>query len=169
MVARPSPGPPAAPLSIEPAIGWRAWCIEWDGEDGVSLTSPMQAYDWRPMQPNRAGCHSHSGKQVPNLGCGCGFYAVSSLERLPMAVGPTSNLAIGAVGSVAMWGRVVEHAAGYRGQLAYPDRIRLVCGRCLLAGRKPSFSVCWLDVGDEAGPPLDVLRLPGVHLWDLAR
>jgi hypothetical protein len=34
-----------------------------------------------------------------------------------------------------MWGRVVEHTAGYRGQLAYPDRIRLVCGRCFVARR----------------------------------
>ena len=34
-----------------------------------------------------------------------------------------------------MWGRVVEHTAGYRGQLAYPDRIRLVCGRCFFARR----------------------------------
>ena len=34
-----------------------------------------------------------------------------------------------------MWGRVIEHTAGYRGQLAYPDRIRLVCGRCFVAHR----------------------------------
>lgn len=46
-----------------------------------------------------------------------------------------SSFSIGAVGSVAMWGRVVEHTAGYRGQLAYPDRIRLVCGRCFVARR----------------------------------
>jgi hypothetical protein len=33
-----------------------------------------------------------------------------------------------------MWGRVVEHARGYRGQLGYPDRLRLVCRHCLRAG-----------------------------------
>jgi hypothetical protein len=93
----------------------------------------MQEYDWQPMQPNRARCRSHFGRQLPNLGCGCGFYAVSHLQRLPVAVG--SSFSIGAVGSVAMWGRVVEHTAGYRGQLAYPDRIRLVCGRCFVARR----------------------------------
>jgi hypothetical protein len=132
VAAQPSPRPSGAPLSIEPVIGWRTWSIGWNG-DGAYLASPMQVYDWQPMQPNRARCRSHFGRQLPNLGCGCGFYAVSHLQRLPVAV--ASGFSIGAVGSVAMWGRVVEHTAGYRGQLAYPDRIRLVCGRCLVARR----------------------------------
>jgi hypothetical protein len=119
-------------LSIEPVIGWRTWSIAWSAE-GVCLTSPMQEYDWQRRQPNRARCRSHFGRQLPNLGCGCGFYAVSHLQRLPVAV--ASGFSIGAVGSVSMWGRVVEHTAGYRGQLAYPDRIRLVCGRCFVARR----------------------------------
>jgi len=132
VAALPSPGRSSAPLAIEPVIGWRTWSIGWNG-DGVYLASPMQEYDWQPMQPNRARCRSHFGRQLPNLGCGCGFYAVSHLQRLPVAV--ASTFSIGAVGSVAMWGRVVEHTAGYRGQLAYPDRIRLVCGRCFVARR----------------------------------
>jgi hypothetical protein len=132
VAAQPSPGRSSTPLAIEPIIGWRTWSIGWNG-DGVYLASPLQAYDWKPMQPNRARCRSHFGRQLPNLGCGCGLYAVSRLERLPTAFG--SSFSVGAVGSVAMWGRVVEHTAGYRGQLAYPDRIRLVCGRCFFARR----------------------------------
>jgi hypothetical protein len=31
---------------------------------------------------------------------------------------------------VALWGRIVEHAAGYRAELAYPQRLRLVCFVC---------------------------------------
>jgi len=132
VAALPSPGRSSAPLGIEPVIGWRTWSIGLNG-DGVYLASPLQAYDWQPMQPNRARCRSHFGRQLPNLGCGCGLYAVSHLERLPTAV--NWHVPIGAVGSVAMWGRVIEHTAGYRGQLAYPDRVRLVCGRCLVARR----------------------------------
>ena len=132
MAAQPSPRPSRVPLSIEPVIGWRTWSIELT-DDGVCLTSPMQDYEWQPMHPNRARCRTHFGRQLPNLGCGCGFYAVSHLQRLPVAV--ASGFSIDAVGSVAMWGRVVEHTAGYRGQLAYPDRIRLVCGRCFVARR----------------------------------
>lgn len=36
-----------------------------------------------------------------------------------------------ALGIVALWGRVIEHRRGYRAELAYPERLRLVCGRCL--------------------------------------
>ena len=132
MAAHPSPWPSGVPLSIEPVIGWRTWSIELT-DDGVCLTSPMQDYEWQPMQSNRARCRSHFGRQLPNPGCGCGLYAVSQLGRLPAAVG--AHLPFAAVGSVAMWGRVIEHTAGYRGQLAYPDRIRLVCGRCFVARR----------------------------------
>jgi hypothetical protein len=34
------------------------------------------------------------------------------------------------VGMVALWGRVVEHELGYRGELAYPQRLMLVCHLC---------------------------------------
>jgi len=136
MVVQPSPGASAVPLSIEPVIGWRLWCIEWDKKGGVVLTSPMRPYRWRPMVPNHAGCHRHVGKQVPTAGCMCGMYAVSRLDRLPTAFGVGSSTGVGVVGSVAMWGRVVEHAHGYRGQLAYPDRIRLICRECFFSGRE---------------------------------
>ncbi|MEP6973528.1 MAG: hypothetical protein ABI869_05215 [Actinomycetota bacterium] len=35
------------------------------------------------------------------------------------------------VGTVALWGRVVEHALGWRGEFAYPQRLALVCHVCL--------------------------------------
>jgi hypothetical protein len=132
VAAQPSPGRSSELLGIEPVIGWRTWSIGLNS-DGIYLASPLQEYHWQPMRPNRARCRSHFGRQLPNLGCGCGLYAVSHLERLPMAV--RWHMPIGAVGSLAMWGRVVEHTAGYRGQLAYPDRVRLICGRCLVACR----------------------------------
>jgi len=34
------------------------------------------------------------------------------------------------LGTVALWGRVVEHEHGYRGELGYPQRLRLVCYLC---------------------------------------
>jgi CheY-like chemotaxis protein len=38
------------------------------------------------------------------------------------------------IGSVALWGQVIEHDYGYRAEHAYPDRIRLACVPCLRAG-----------------------------------
>lgn len=34
------------------------------------------------------------------------------------------------MGTVALWGTIVEHALGYRARLAYPLRLRLVCPIC---------------------------------------
>ncbi|MCI0634878.1 MAG: hypothetical protein L0206_13310 [Actinobacteria bacterium] len=120
MVAQPSPGASSIPLSIDPVIGWRLWCIRLDAHDVVSLTSPLKTgYVWRPMEPNHAGCAIHVGRGVPTFGCGCGLYAVSALERLSAAFGMTGE-AVGVVGSVAMWGRVVEHAAGTAGSSRTP-------------------------------------------------
>ena len=132
MVANPYPSA-STPLSIDPVIGWRAWALRWNGADGVELMSPLQTFVWQPGKPTRARCRTHFGKQVPHIRCGCGLYAVASLDRLPSA-GGLASAGIAVVGSVAMWGHVVEHDAGYRGQLGYPDRLRLVCPVCLRSG-----------------------------------
>jgi hypothetical protein len=36
----------------------------------------------------------------------------------------------GAIGTVALWGRVVEHEFGFRAAVGYPQRLRLVCPVC---------------------------------------
>jgi hypothetical protein len=35
------------------------------------------------------------------------------------------------IGTVALWGRVVEHDHGYRAEFGYPQRLRLVCHVCI--------------------------------------
>jgi hypothetical protein len=68
--------------------------------------------------------------RVPTQTCTCGIYAMSRLDPSPFA---RANVSV--VGSVALWGRVVEHAGGCRGELAYPQRLRVVCAGCLDVGR----------------------------------
>jgi hypothetical protein len=44
------------------------------------------------------------------------------------------------LGTVALWGRVVEHELGFRGEFAYPQRLGLVCPFCFWqrgAGTEP--------------------------------
>ena len=59
----------------------------------------------------------------------CGLYAASSLRSLERA--GVMHRTVGALGAISMWGRVVEHERGVRSSLAYPARVRLVCGPCL--------------------------------------
>jgi hypothetical protein len=57
---------------------------------------------------------------------------------------------------VALWGRVVEHEHGFRAQLAYPQRLRLICYLCFW--RRGVSSPCTPDV---------VVRLRGGRLVPL--
>ncbi len=34
------------------------------------------------------------------------------------------------LGTVALWGRIIEHEHGFRAALAYPQRLRLLCYLC---------------------------------------
>ncbi len=69
------------------------------------------------------------GKHVaPDIRCRCGIYASRSLadfER-PRPAWPPAPV----VGTVSLWGTVVEHERGWRARLAYPARLRLVCSMC---------------------------------------
>lgn len=146
----PSPREPLEPeLGIEPVIGWRLWRLAPDGKGDLALKSPIQDFLWPPMQPTRAACPLH---RAPDRACSCGLYATSRLERLPSAGAAFTGRACAAAGSVALWGTVVEHAAGYRAELGYPDRLRLVCGSCFGEGRDGVPTRVFLSTSGELIP-----------------
>ncbi len=79
-----------------------------------------------------ATCVFHRGRTVPDERCMCGLYAASSPEQL--ARSGVLGGGISVVGTVAMWGRLIEYTLGARSRLAYPSRLRLVCGPCIALG-----------------------------------
>ena len=72
--------------------------------------------------------------RAPNIDCTCGVHATREPELLRRARGPT------VVGSVALWGTIVEHAHGYRARFGVsgaavpgvPDLL-LAAGDCAIA------------------------------------
>jgi hypothetical protein len=72
----------------------------------------------------RAECAKRRRHPVPGPDCTCGVHATHRLEPLRRTREPA------AFGRVALWGRVAEHAHGYRAEYAYPQRVALVCGLC---------------------------------------
>jgi hypothetical protein len=80
-----------------------------------------------------ARCGLFERHPAPDPACRCGIYAAAT-PRLLARSGVFEHDA-GVVGTAAMWGKVVDHELGARGELAYPSRLRLVCGACLAAGR----------------------------------
>lgn len=111
-------------LIAEPVEGWRAWQLAL-GRFGPLLVPLGKGGPWPWLDAASARCWKHRRHSAPVIACTCGLYAVRDATLLRRARSP------GVVGTVALWGRVVEHALGWRGEFAYPQRLSLVCHVCL--------------------------------------
>jgi hypothetical protein len=125
------------PDEVEPTIGWRCWGYH----PTRGLYSPVVGNsDWPARAPMTAKCEvpdhqlapafllspglalsplgpSPTGHEAPYEECNCGIHASKLAEQ---ALATYSDIIIG---TVKLWGRVVEGTYGYRGQHAYPDKL----------------------------------------------
>lgn len=119
----------------EPIAGWRVWNLS-EGETGPRLLPAGSGIDsWQPRHAAEARCGAPGiliagiGRHTaPDIRCRCGIYASRSLDAFerPRPAWPPAPV----VGTVSLWGTVVEHERGWRGRFAYPSRVRLVCAMC---------------------------------------
>lgn len=117
-----------------PVIGWRVWELPHTWEnigDGTAelLRSPVSRNLWEPGFPNEADCRrdntrKHDREACPDLACTCGIYAMRL--RQDCRVGLSSNRYLVVFGQVSLWGRVIEHRYGWRGQYAYPYSLSII-------------------------------------------
>lgn len=125
------PEKPRKPLEpeltvVEPVTGWRRWSIEMFGNELRSNNSVR----WTPYEKLTAECKATSSISDPygqhnckGIHCTCGIYAYKTPEDAKFGENAPANLSSGRVhvwGEVYLWGRVVEHSKGWRGQFAYP-------------------------------------------------
>jgi hypothetical protein len=137
--------PREVPFAAEAVDGWRAWSVvERDGE--VWLSSLTRAEDWEPATSLVATCDRRR-HDAPGRGCSCGIYAAAEPEELA----GLGRIAGAAVGQVSLWGRIAEHSRGYRAEVAYPARLRLVCVRCLALGDGVPATKVDRDASSERG------------------
>lgn len=124
-------------VSTEPIHAWRAWTLAGTRDAGEVRLRPIagSAKPWLPMEPARAHCSLPRFHAAPNLDCTCGLHATHGPDLLRRTRDPS------VLGTVALWGRVVEHEHGYRAEFAYPQRLKLVCYLCFwqwgLSGSEP--------------------------------
>jgi len=131
----PNPEPPAPERRDEPIAGWRVWNLS-EGATGVRLQPAGSGVDpWEPGHAVEARCGVSpiltlgiGSHRSPDIRCRCGIYASRSLDEFerPRPAWPPPTV----VGTVALWGTVVEHERGWRAQFAYPARLLLVCSMC---------------------------------------
>jgi hypothetical protein len=125
----------AVPDYIEPIVGWRSWLVVRDGEE-FRLHSIVYEARWFPRNELIARClqrrfslpWSRSSEHVPPArGCHCGIYAAREPEEAASYLEGRSwadSLGVHRViGTVSLWGRVVECTRGWRGSVAYPKTI----------------------------------------------
>jgi hypothetical protein len=157
-----------APLVAGPVIAWRAWALS--GHDELLRLRPVGRFvrPWPPGRAVEAGCGHWRFHRAPSLGCTCGVHATRDPELLRRARGPA------VVGTVALWGTIVEHALGYRARSAYPLQLCLVCSICFWQlgpgrarapvvvaslGRRQSMPLCDDHLGTAFAIGLSVQRL----------
>jgi len=119
----------------EPIEGWRVWTLAERG-DQVRLMPAGSGVDaWEPRRAVHARCGVPAlllagiGRHAaPDIRCRCGIYAARSIDTFerPRPAWPPAPV----VGTVSLWGTVIEHERGWRGASAYPSRLRLVCSMC---------------------------------------
>ena len=112
------------PFAPGPVVAWRAWALS--GHDETLRLRPVGRFShpWPPERAVEASCGRWRFHRAPSLGCTCGVHATREIDLLRRARGPA------VVGTVALWGTVVEHALGYRARFGYPLELRLVCPIC---------------------------------------
>ena len=118
----------AVPLDtvVEPVIGWRGWYLRLTTSGPDLMPAGMGRDGWPRRAPMTARCSAGGPHQSPDPTCSCGLYAYRSERALR-----SSGAWFPVIGTVSLWGRIVEHERVWRAEHAYPHRLRLVCEECL--------------------------------------
>jgi hypothetical protein len=104
------------PDYCEPITGHRAWVASQSG-----VLYSLNGHPWPQFEAFRARCEplrhffvTRDGMDAPAVKCTCGIYAYKA---------PFDCSLFCVWGEVKLWGRVIEHAKGYRAEFAYPGRL----------------------------------------------
>ena len=138
----------------EPIAAWRTWTLSGsrDGSEARLIPIAGTGRAWPPREPVHAGCARRRPHRVPGLDCTCGIHATHETDPLRRTRDPA------VLGSVALWGRVLEHAHGFRAEYAYPQRLALICPLCF-----------WQRGAVASAPPEAVVRHRGGRMVPLCR
>lgn len=151
----------------EPIHAWRTWTLVGSRDGSRVRLAPIagDGRPWPPRRPAEASCTRHRSHVRPELDCTCGLHAVESPDELRRTRDPS------VLGTVALWGRIVEHEHGFRAALAYPQRLRLLCYLCFTSWGSNGPGACEVVVRHRGGrmvplcgPHLELSRRYGYHL-----
>lgn len=118
---------PRVPDMVEVITGWRGWTLSKCGR--------LEALGRNTVWPTKRALEAECSKPAmspfttphfpPGWNCTCGIWAFKDLDRLVAAIG-SSYGSVRVIGTVSLWGRVIETENGYRAQYAYPAELWLL-------------------------------------------
>ena len=127
-----------APDYFEPIVGWRLWHVA-ERQGALRLLSPLHRTTWAPRRELVAACRRGMESSLslywpgkrrhapPDPGCGCGIYGSRTpAEAAAYMTGcfkQHEDVLHRVIGTVSLWGVVVECERGWRASHAYPQRI----------------------------------------------
>jgi hypothetical protein len=97
---------------------WRGWQI-----DSAKLSALGTDHEWEPKKAQQAICKNHE-HPAPQKSCSCGFWSFKTLDLLTEALKSYSDH-VTVIGTVEIWGRVIECENGFRSEFAYPKELWL--------------------------------------------
>lgn len=122
------------PDFVEPLLGWRVWRV-WPPTSGSGSCPVFSSVILdTPWVPRRRVSAEHSFDLGPSCrgllesDCSCGLYAYKDpVEALGYLIRVRDRL-LGmsvdvALGTVSLWGKVIEYDRGYKAQYAYPQHL----------------------------------------------
>lgn len=119
--------------------GWRGWRVTEDNGEW-RLQALGQSQIWNPREILTAKCtnggsglsqllgsstSSKSSHPAPAWDCKCGVWAFRDIDLCVKAIG-TEYASVKVIGSVSLWGKVIETEHGWRAQYAYPSELWLL-------------------------------------------
>jgi len=169
-----------APDYVEPLEGWRLWEVTGGREDVRLRSLVRRDCRWPVGAPLVADCPSGrlpgppERHDAPEASCWCGIHAFGDEATALRTMADLGQELDGpvVVGTVRLWGRVVECTAGLRGQYGYPAelwvphlaaraRARPVAERLAAALGRYGVPVHTLPLDSWGSPPARVPRPDG--------
>jgi hypothetical protein len=102
---------------------WRGWQIR-NGKLAPIGTSGI----WEPKKANRAVCtklETGANHDAPSKKCTCGYWTFRTMETLQEALAGYAQK-VQVIGTVDIWGKVIECTNGFRAEYAYPKELWLL-------------------------------------------
>jgi hypothetical protein len=119
-IADPTPPAPAkCPDYVGTLTGWRGWEVS-----GGLLEALGTDFTWEPRRAMRARCKREE-HIAPSKKCACGFWSFKTSELLTKALVTYADH-VSVIGTVEIWGRVIECKNGFRSEYSYPKELWLL-------------------------------------------